>query len=64
MKTVRDIIVEYLKTNGYDGLCYGDCRCDIDHIPASCRHLSQCIPTIKIKDYFVRETSVPVKEPK
>jgi hypothetical protein len=34
MKTVRDIIIDYLKSNGCDGLCYPNfyCGCGIEDI--------------------------------
>jgi len=33
--TVKEIIVKYLKDNGYEGLCYPDieCGCSIDDLP-------------------------------
>jgi hypothetical protein len=35
-RTVKDIVIEYLKANGYDGLCSSDCGCKIDDlIPCS-----------------------------
>ena len=30
--TVRDIVAEYLRENGYDGLCGDECGCFMDDI--------------------------------
>lgn len=35
--TVIEMVVEYLKANGYDGLAGKDCGCEIDYlIPCGC----------------------------
>lgn len=48
MKTVLDIIAEYLKKNGYDGLCGDECSCGIDEF-SICRSASfvSCVPGYK-----------------
>jgi hypothetical protein len=28
--TVKEILIEWLKTRGYDGLCYDDCGCGLN----------------------------------
>jgi len=40
MKTVRLIIIDYLKENGYDGLCGEDCGCGIDD-PFVCGEINE-----------------------
>jgi hypothetical protein len=45
----KEIIIEYLKTHGFDGLCnpYGECGCGIDDlIPCEC-DISECSPAYK-----------------
>lgn len=31
-KTVKEIVVDYLRKNGYDGLCGDSCGCGIDDL--------------------------------
>ncbi|GAB1534393.1 hypothetical protein ADMFC3_00240 [Geovibrio sp. ADMFC3] len=43
--TVREIVAEWLKNNGYDGLVdiEGECVCLIeDLIPCDCEHIESC----------------------
>lgn len=46
-KTVRDIITDYLTSNGYDGLCSENCGCGIDCL-APCGNIRMnCQPAYK-----------------
>lgn len=51
--TVSEIVKEYLKAHGYDGLyCPGECACDIDDLMMCCDTLgggdpSPCLPGYK-----------------
>jgi hypothetical protein len=50
MKTVKEIVFEYIKNNGYDGLCYPDMRCGCtveDDIPCG-ENFQDCIPGHKV----------------
>lgn len=43
-KTVKEILTEYLKANGFDGLYIDDCGCTVDDI-APCGHIdNNCTP--------------------
>jgi len=44
--TVKDIIIEYLKNNGYDGLYnrWGQCACLIDDLVPCCGGIDECEP--------------------
>ena len=44
--TVRDIITNYLKEHGFDGLCGRDCQCHVDDIcqPYNKLNLDSCRP--------------------
>lgn len=45
---VREIITDYLKANGYDGLCTIGCGCGIDNLaPCDCCNIDECIPAHK-----------------
>jgi len=50
MKTVRDIIKQYLQENGYDGLAGYECGCEIsDLFPCSCSDsMPECEPGHKV----------------
>lgn len=51
MKTVREILQEYLKANGYDGLCDGwDCDCKIDNLLECGSAIPECKPGV-LKQY-------------
>jgi hypothetical protein len=53
MKTCLDIIKEYLKDNGYDGLfnIEGECGCELaDLAPCDSLCVDLCEPGVKIED--------------
>jgi hypothetical protein len=45
--TVDEIIVDYLKTNGFDGLCNVECGCPIDDLHPCGEINSDCVPAYK-----------------
>lgn len=50
--TVKEIVVDYIKTNGFDGLCGENCGCGLDDLmPCSSWDGSaqDCKPAYKIK---------------
>ncbi len=47
--TCNDIIVQYLKYNGFDGLCGDECCCVIEDLsPFDCCDWKDCEPGYKI----------------
>lgn len=44
--TVKEIMIEYLKANGYDGLFNrgGECGCQIDDLAPCCESFEYCEP--------------------
>jgi len=42
--TVREILIDYLKANGYDGLCTEDCGCGLDDIETCSNMQTDCKP--------------------
>jgi len=44
---VKEIIIEYLKDNGYDGLYCDDCGCIIDDLIPCDNDCSHCVPGYK-----------------
>jgi len=42
--TVKEIVTEYLKDNGYDGLCSEECGCAIDDLMPCNDDQSYCSP--------------------
>ena len=44
MKTVRDIIEDYLIEHGYEGLQYDECGCTLDEIFMCASDCSDCNP--------------------
>jgi len=49
--TVKEIIVKYLKENGYDGLRHpdGECGCEINDLGPCDGTLDNCEPGYKVK---------------
>lgn len=47
-KTALEIVKEYLKKNGYDGLCNLNCGCTIDDLTPCCEDFSYCVPGYKV----------------
>lgn len=43
MITVKEIVVAYLKENGFDGLCGDECGCGIDELAPCCEYNMACI---------------------
>lgn len=49
MKTVGEILREYLKANGYEGLAGEECSCEIDNLcPYECADVLGCVPGHKV----------------
>ena len=47
--TVKEIVGEWLKTHGYDGLCTTNCGCGMDDlIPCCYGHCEHCVPAKKV----------------
>lgn len=47
--TVKEIVIEYLKENGYDGLCNNSCGCGIDDLfPCSFENTDICETAYKV----------------
>ncbi len=47
---VYQIVVDYLKTHGYDGLCSQSCGCGIDNLmPCESDIVAGCKPAVKTK---------------
>jgi hypothetical protein len=42
--TVREIIENYLKENGYDGLCSDECGCQIGDLCPCESYMFNCVP--------------------
>jgi len=48
LKKISEVIVDYLKSVGADGLCCDDCGCGIDHLsPCNCINIDLCVPAKK-----------------
>lgn len=47
---IKEIVADYLKANGYDGLHYeDDCSCDLDDLmPCQCANETYCKPGYKV----------------
>ena len=61
-KNVRDIVVEYLKANGYKGLWNDDCWCHLSGLfdcpdEYGCEVLKACIPGILLDGKIVPKES-------
>jgi hypothetical protein len=50
--TVREIIVDYLTQNGFDGLYnqYDDCGCQIKELMPCCEPCGDCVPVVITRD--------------
>lgn len=48
MKNVKDIIIEYLIKNKFDGLTYDNCGCGIDDLLSCGNCFPDCFPAKKI----------------
>ena len=48
---VKDIVIEYLKKNGFDGLCGAGCWCGLEDalMPCDVNAAFECEPAIKVK---------------
>jgi hypothetical protein len=46
--TVREIIFQYLKTNGYDGLCGCECGCELSDLAPCDADFCSCQPGYKV----------------
>jgi hypothetical protein len=44
---VREIVKQWLKDNGYDGLWSDDCGCQIDDLMPCCDYCTNCKPGYK-----------------
>ena len=49
-KTVKQILIEYLKENGYNGLYFDDCGCPLDDLIPCNGCFDQCRPGKMIQD--------------
>lgn len=48
--TVKEIVLEYLRKHGQDGLCNDNCGCSLeDFMPCECNDISTCEPARRIK---------------
>lgn len=50
IKTVKDIIIDYLNKHDFDGLAGDDCGCEIDDLFCCGDYFTDCTPAIKFKD--------------
>ena len=41
---VRDILIKWLKENGYDGLCNDLCGCGLEDLICCCDYCAECEP--------------------
>lgn len=46
---VRDIIIEYIKANDFDGLSGDDCGCDLNNLCPCDECCIECVPAYKAK---------------
>lgn len=46
--TVKEIVIEYLKKNGYSGLCGDYCGCEIDDLAPCDNNMCDCVCGYKI----------------
>ena len=48
--TVKDILTDYLKKNGFDGLANTDCGCKVDDLASCCHDCLDCEPAYNRPD--------------
>ena len=60
-KPVKQIIIEHLKVNGFDGLCPPDmsCGCSIEDLMICEEYCGDCIPA-----YLLENGNLATKKPK
>jgi hypothetical protein len=46
---IKEIIEEYLRKNGYEGLCCGGCWCQLDDLFPCDNEILDCVPVHKVK---------------
>ncbi len=66
-KTVRDIVTEYLRANGYDGLCnaHYECECSIGILFACGEYDKRCTAGHKVSARpYLRPNIIPGPRPK
>lgn len=57
MTMVKDILIKWLKDNGYDGLCNSfDCGCGLDDIVPCNSNCMDCVPAYVRHNYKSEET--------
>ena len=72
--TLKEIVAEYLKTNGYDGLYYGHryCECILAHdfddcnaIVTHCRpgYINDCPTCVELKKCAIGKSSIHIGKP-
>ncbi len=44
MITVTEIVIKYLRENGFDGLCGDECGCGIEDLAPCQEGWSECVP--------------------
>ena len=44
---VREIVKQWLTTNGHDGLCTDDCGCGVEDLMPCCTGCHNCVPAKK-----------------
>ena len=47
--TVNQIIIDYLKTNSFEGLCNDDCGCGLEDLAPCDEMKPECTPAYKCK---------------
>ena len=63
MKTAKEILIEWLNQNGYDGLYGDECGCFIDDLIPCGDAFMNCRAGVKIKAYGTIDSCGPRTEP-
>jgi len=50
--TIKEIVLAYLKNNGYNGLCADECGCGVDDLAPCGEMPDTCVPACKRGDIF------------